>query len=221
MYSYDVISKLGLVDIKDKTPLVSLDPDILFQFDPYFKTFTWSDVFAVQIESNTSVTHRYLKHALKDGEEGFEIIPTNLPSPEYEIDGRFGHVQNKKGVLYPLITVWNDFRFSNDMKYYEVIENELHNIFNYDKSKLIFCVGSDIIRLGNRKLPLPNSGENKIDELIILRREYHKETDPVKKKAMGIKLGIIPITPNKIKQPVVGEGYKVTFKDWFKTYIVG
>ena len=211
MDSYDVISDLGLIDIRDNSSLSNLDPDILFQLDPDFKTFTWSNVFAVQTKSNNSVTHRYLKYALKDGDEGFEIIPTNLPSPEYDIEGRFGHVESERGVSYPLITVWNDYRFSNDMKYYDVIESKLHSIFNYDRSKLIFCAGRDVIRLGNRKFPL-QGGES--DSIFDLRKQYHKETDPVKKRAIGVKLGIVPVKPDKIRPPVVGESKYYNRKEY-------
>lgn len=226
MTTGEASEELDLIDptsgVSQQIPFSSIDPDVLYVDDPNYRTFTWYNRFAIQTSDATNFSHAALDLYLKNPARykmteqlvDVDIMATNMPRPLYPIHGRFGHLTNRYKIKYPIIAIWKEpfqtTRFPNDTKYFEIIENTLYNIFKYDRSKLLYCVGDNVIQLGNRKMPLTDtSSEN--DDLIDLKRKYHQETDPIKKKELAMKLGIVPVMPEKPKMPIIGDSFK--FKD--------
>lgn len=208
MDTYILADKLNLVT-SDGDKIEFIDPDTIFVEDPNHRTFTWYKDFAIQTSMSSRFTHselsRYLKYP-KLYDEKVVVINTGMETPDHRIDGRFGYLRDDKGKKYPVISTWNEARFKDDKTYYDVIVRVLHKLFNFNLSDLIVTVGYTVLRYNNKKLSFGDTdGEKR--ELLDLKKQYHTETDPLKKRAIGLKIGIVPKVPSKFKVPVIGDSY--------------
>lgn len=189
-------------------------PDMFFATDRDALAFGWYDnkdsdksTFAIQNRPIMVYTHSHdLDKDLKNkNTKNIDIYYPEFKFKSYysRIEGRVGKVKTSKGERY-MVSFWQN---------YDTVKPILKRTVDYIKKYLPIDVKNLIISTRDKVEYYNNIEEvkplGKRAEKIDLLMQYHKETDPVKKKIIATKLGMVTPEPKKAKQAVLGDEYKV------------